>query len=168
MMPSVPNVPCIIWNTSWCSLSGVQIRTSPVAAITSYSRQVSWNPPWTNDIDSIEQPATAPPIVIVLSSGTTIGTRPCGSVAATRSTNVTPDSATQIRRTGSISRISVRSPTSILSSRCRRSCGLGTWCETDALRSDTGRPGGSSRSWRAIRATLSRWRSAGSGIVALT
>ena len=29
-----------------------------------------------NDIDSIEQPATAPPIVIVLSSGTTIGTRP--------------------------------------------------------------------------------------------
>ncbi len=35
-------------------MSGVQVRTSPPAVITSYSRQVSWNPPWTNDIDSIE------------------------------------------------------------------------------------------------------------------
>ena len=61
-MPRVPNEPCIIWNTRACWFSGVHVRTSPVAVITSYSRHVSWKPPYRNDIDSIEQPATAPPI----------------------------------------------------------------------------------------------------------
>ena len=34
-------------------------------------------------MDSMEQPATAPPMVIVLSSGTTIGTKPRGRVRST-------------------------------------------------------------------------------------
>src|SRR5689334_19920139 len=101
-MPRVPNEPWTIWNTSECSLSGRQVSTSPSAVTTSYSRQVSWKPPYRYDIDSIEQPLTAPPTVIDSSSGTTIGTSPNFKVASTRSQNETPDSAMQICSTGSM------------------------------------------------------------------
>lgn len=119
----MPNEPCSIWKVR---SSGRQVITSPVPVITSYSRQVSWKPPTRNDIDSIEPPDTAPPIVIVFSSGTTAGTRPSRSVAFTRSTKVTPDSATQIRRSGSIERISSRSRMSSFGSERRRSPAFGT------------------------------------------
>jgi len=82
-MPRVPNEPWSIWKSRRCSLSGVQTNTSPLAATSSYARHVSWNPPYLNDIDSSEHPATAPLTVMVRSSGTMMGTRPQGSVAST-------------------------------------------------------------------------------------
>ncbi len=113
--------------------------------ITSYRTHESWKPPYMKEPDSIEQPATAPPTVMVRSSGTTVGIRPCGSVASTSWSNVTPASATQIRRSGTSSRISVRPVRSTLSSARVASCSLGTWCDTAALRNDTGPPGARER-----------------------
>ena len=68
------------------------------------------------DIDSIEHPATAPPIVIVFNSGTIKGTRLYSRVAFTKSAKVIPGSATQILFFGSISIISFKSLRSIFSS----------------------------------------------------
>jgi hypothetical protein len=44
----------------------------------------SWGMPERNDELSMPSPVTAPPMVIVLSSGTTSGISPWGSVASTR------------------------------------------------------------------------------------
>ena len=53
--------------------------------MTSSSRTDSWGQPLRNEVDSIPMPLTAPPSVIVLSSGTTSGISPYDSVALTRS-----------------------------------------------------------------------------------
>ena len=47
------------------------------------------------------RPVTAPPRVIVLSSGTTSGIRPCGSVASHRSSYVVIPPTTAVRVAGS-------------------------------------------------------------------
>ena len=75
----------------------------------------------------MEQPATAPPMVMVLSSGTTIGTKPRGRVRSTSLQNGTPGSAMQMRRSGSISMTSSKSSRSTFSSVYFLSWTLGTW-----------------------------------------
>ena len=104
-------------------------------------------------MDSIEQPETAPPMVMVLNSGTTMGTRPLGSVACTRSIKVTPGSAVHVQPSTSMSSILFRQETSILSSEYFLSPGLGTWWLVTFLRRDSGRVLLRSRSSRAMRAT---------------
>ena len=72
-------------NRSACSLSGVQVITSPAPVNTSISSTDSCGSPLRNDVDSMPRPVTAPPRVIVRSWGTTIGISPWGRVASTRS-----------------------------------------------------------------------------------
>ena len=58
-------------------------RPSPVRICISSTD--SCGMPLRSEVDSMPRPLTAPPRVIVLSCGTTIGMRPCRSVAAVRS-----------------------------------------------------------------------------------
>ncbi len=81
-------------------------------------------------MDSIEQPATAPPIVIVLSSETSAGTRLYLSVASTSFSNVTPGSAIQIKFSLSMCIISSKSLISSFSSVCFLSLVFGTVWDT--------------------------------------
>ncbi len=67
---------------------GRAVTTSPAPVRMSISSTDSCGSPARNDEDSIPRPVTAPPSVIVLSCGTTIGVSPCGRVAATRSSYV--------------------------------------------------------------------------------
>ena len=112
-----------MWNSS---SSGPSVRRSPVPVTTSYSRQVSWKPPYRNDIDSTEQPATAPPSVMPSSSGTTLGTSPSASVRRTTWANVAPGSAVQVRASTSTSRTAFSDETSTARPVKRPSPGSGT------------------------------------------
>ncbi len=58
-------------------------RPSPVRI--SISSTDSCGMPLRSELDSMPRPVTAPPMVIVLSCGTTSGMSPCGKVAPARS-----------------------------------------------------------------------------------
>ncbi|MCY1011868.1 hypothetical protein OV079_41195 [Nannocystis pusilla] len=115
------------------SRSREQVRTSPAPLTSSSSRQVSWKPPTRNELDSTAHPATAPPIVMPSSSGTTAGTSPRGNVASTRSAKVSPGSATQRRASRSMCSTLRSGDTSIAGLRKRRSPGSGTTWWTPPL-----------------------------------
>ena len=112
-----------MWNSS---SSGPSVRRSPLPVTTSYSRQVSWKPPYRNDIDSTEQPATAPPSVMPSSSGTTLGTSPCASVRRTTSAKVAPGSARARPRSTSTSSTAFSAEMSTARPLKRASPGSGT------------------------------------------
>ena len=112
-----------MWNSS---SAGPRTRRVPVPVTTSYSRQVSWNPPYRYDMDSTEQPATAPPSVMPSSSGTTFGSSPCASVRRTTSANVAPGSAVHVRASTSMSSTAFSAETSTARPVNRASPGCGT------------------------------------------
>ena len=67
----------------------------------SISNTDSCGSPLRNDADSMPNPVTAPPRVIVFSCGTTSGDNPWGSVAATRSSYVHMPATSAVRASGS-------------------------------------------------------------------
>jgi hypothetical protein len=144
-----------------CSPPGAAVITRPSPVRISISVTDSCVIPLRSEVDSTTSPETAPPMVIVLSCGTTIGISPWRRVASARCSYVTMPPVMAVRLLGSTHRTWLNADTSSPGTAARPDA----WVKRNrfevGLASRTGCPGGIAAYSACNRSTAARYLAGG-------